>query len=856
MHISRDSKAASCDHGVAVCVLYFASWLDSCPFLHPSTSAKHTPRWLRTVNWGMQLLLLFSGLAATITNKPIDRRKLSETRTLELIALHVKDPAGQRIIFKDCTEKNVRDWWHGSSSKCRDNRCLDTVNWVDAMGYKCTSWLGSTCSNKYGAERGYSIRQMVDVRKNCRLSCVAYNIKPTIKQWHGICEECREVVCSDTPNWLDAEGYTCTDWIGSECTNDHGIRQGYTANQMRAVRRNCRLSCASSCLKSSVKQWYEVCQNCRDNTCADTANWVDGRGHKCTDWMGYDCTNDYGAEHGYSQEQMSDVRGNCRLSCSAACRRPGAKEWFDHVFRGMLTWDVRFHTATINNFLREGECAEKYRWDHSIDVAVDATKADPESDHVLLFAPPNWESNSCGRSELPAGGGVGSENGRNAFTDRACGGSAYHWSTAVHEIGHNLGLSHAGTSFEGDRFLEYGECGSIMGESTGSWMSGLNAPHMSQKGLLFAGESKIASDGKYTLNYLYHPTQGKLRVLRFFDDNGNAVMFSYRWKTPSFPYTQHMDRCFKISGRISVHRHKDDTYTHLTNLIDVGQSITIDGVSIHFVFQDGKGAAVVRLTGLKNRHIESCKSFVDWPHTVMSCNSAKHCIHLVNATKYNTCNDYCASIPGDHTCFYAAEDYRNLCVAEVTESCGANINKFHETRDMLCGCTSSAAAQRKVQICNPYVQWPNTFKSCSSVKQCVHLVEASVYRSCNHYCASLPGSHTCFYAAEDTADKICSVKSKESCDTNIHEKYRTSDMLCGCTMGSKTITTVKKTKLICPACGTMRKSGTRSCCVRGGAWFQKCGDAGDRRFEYTWTEGIQACKGLIAANSITVVAVK
>ena len=46
----------------------------------------------------------------------------------------------------------------------------------------------------------------------------------------------------------------------------------------------------------------------------------------------------------------------------------------------------------------------------------------------------------------------------------------------------------------------------------------------------------------------------------------------------------------------------------------------------------------------------------------------------------------------------------------------------------------------------------------------------------------------------------------------------------------------------CPKCGATRKSGTLSCCARGGAWFKKCGDVGDTRFDYTWAGGIQICK--------------
>ena len=47
----------------------------------------------------------------------------------------------------------------------------------------------------------------------------------------------------------------------------------------------------------------------------------------------------------------------------------------------------------------------------------------------------------------------------------------------------------------------------------------------------------------------------------------------------------------------------------------------------------------------------------------------------------------------------------------------------------------------------------------------------------------------------------------------------------------------------CVKCGMSKKSGKRSCCARGGAWFKNCGDAGDKKFDHTWVEGIQACEG-------------
>ena len=54
----------------------------------------------------------------------------------------------------------------------------------------------------------------------------------------------------------------------------------------------------------------------------------------------------------------------------------------------------------------------------------------------------------------------------------------------------------------------------------------------------------------------------------------------------------------------------------------------------------------------------------------------------------------------------------------------------------------------------------------------------------------------------------------------------------------------------CPECGSINKSGKLSCCARGGAWFKKCGDAGNTNFDHTWAEGIEACKAF--ENSILV----
>ena len=55
---------------------------------------------------------------------------------------------------------------------------------------------------------------------------------------------------------------------------------------------------------------------------------------------------------------------------------------------------------------------------------------------------------------------------------------------------------------------------------------------------------------------------------------------------------------------------------------------------------------------------------------------------------------------------------------------------------------------------------------------------------------------------------------------------------------------------VCPKCGTAKKSGVSSCCARGGSWFRSCGDARDTKFNHTWVEGIQACKGFVTLVAV------
>ena len=78
---------------------------------------------------------------------------------------------------------------------------------------------------------------------------------------------------------------------------------------------------------------------------------------------------------------------------------------------------------------------------------------------------------------------------------------------------------------------------------------------------------------------------------------------------------------------------------------------------------------------------------------------------------------------------------------------------------------------------------------------------------------------------------------------------------CVCVLSSHTgIATLPEDKeanpvaTACSECGTSKKTGELSCCVRGGDWFKNCGNPGDTKFDHTWAEGIEACKGKLVTD--------
>merc|ERR1712025_328882 len=55
---------------------------------------------------------------------------------------------------------------------------------------------------------------------------------------------------------------------------------------------------------------------------------------------------------------------------------------------------------------------------------------------------------------------------------------------------------------------------------------------------------------------------------------------------------------------------------------------------------------------------------------------------------------------------------------------------------------------------------------------------------------------------------------------------------------------------VCSKCGKFTKSGRVSCCAPGGAWYQKCGGTANNKFEYSWIEGVEACKPTVETTVV------
>ena len=117
----------------------FHSIISYLPLLIQRRARRASP----TVAFSIQLLLLFAALAATIADRPFDRRQLSNKRTLALIALRVNDHAGQGKSLR--TARNRTSKTGGTEATVRPSAAT-TSAWTMPI-----SWMPKVISAPTGA---------------------------------------------------------------------------------------------------------------------------------------------------------------------------------------------------------------------------------------------------------------------------------------------------------------------------------------------------------------------------------------------------------------------------------------------------------------------------------------------------------------------------------------------------------------------------------------------------------------------------------------------------------------------------------------------------------------------------------
>jgi hypothetical protein len=166
----------------------------------------------------------------------------------------------------------------------------------------------------------------------------------------------------------------------------------------------------------------------------------------------------------------------------------------------------------------------------------------------------------------------------------------------AHELGHNVGMAHAGTDPENDGVVnsEYGDYSDPMGLSR-DWHV-FNAPHVDQMGWFGAYPGTIATvaaSGVYDLRPMsVHPLSlGGLRALRIARPGGGYLYLSFRQRTG---YDETLASAY-VQG-VNIHRYAGSGYA-LTGFVDslaTGESFEDDasGVSVTQLARASDGSYV------------------------------------------------------------------------------------------------------------------------------------------------------------------------------------------------------------------------------------------------------------------------
>ena len=168
---------------------------------------------------------------------------------------------------------------------------MNTPWFHDASGYTCSQWAGYDCTTADAdgdAGWGFSPEEKQELLENCRRDC-------------HVCDT-GTALCADTPGFVDAKGYSCSDWRGPYNCGDAESEYAFSHDEAEELRANCRRGCG-------------LCDSGTE-TCANTPGFVDEKGWVCADWAGYDCAAAE-AEYAFSQEGVEALRANCRAECGS-----------------------------------------------------------------------------------------------------------------------------------------------------------------------------------------------------------------------------------------------------------------------------------------------------------------------------------------------------------------------------------------------------------------------------------------------------------------------------------------------------------------------------------------------------------
>ena len=148
------------------------------------------------------------------------------------------------------------------------------------------------------------------------------------------------------------------------------------------------------------------------------------------------------------------------------------RAFFEKMSNGKLKFRIfskNFHKVTLDDELIDIS--------HDLfDFVYDETDVDPEQfDHSIFIFPLNWYRLEF---EDPNNSGFGEFPGKYSWI------RSNHVDVIYHEIGHNIGLGHAG-AYKNHKFDEYADPTSIMGSDRGKPRRSLNCIHRMHKGWIF-----------------------------------------------------------------------------------------------------------------------------------------------------------------------------------------------------------------------------------------------------------------------------------------------------------------------------------------------------------------------------------